>query len=561
MGVQADAVPGRIGRVTIELPGETETGRIEPDMSVRSGDSPRNPTIHALFEEQAARTPHAAAIEFADRRMTYRELNERANQVACRLLDLGVSTGTLVGLCMERSPELIVGTLAILKAGGAYVPLDPRYPDKRLSYMVRDTGAPLVIAHRPTACRLAPALGQARIFWIDSGEMTTGDERAINPEAGATADDLAYVMYTSGSTGRPKGVMVPHRSVVHLVRSTNYCQFGPAEVFLQLAPISVDASTFEIWAALLNGSRLVIMAPGSPSLDEIGTALQRHRVTTAWLTADLFELMVEQRADDLRPLRQIVVDGDVLSPTHVRKALDILDNGVIVNGYGPAESTTFACYYPIDQDRQTSGAVPIGRPMANSTVHLLDDNRRPVPAGSPGELWIGGDGLARGYLNHPELTRQKFVADPFASEPGARMYRTGDLARFRPDGDLEFLGRLDRQVNISGHRIEPEEIEAVLTHHPKVRQAAVVADAGQHGEKRLVAYVVSQTSALIDVAELREYLGRHLPGFMVPTLFVTIDSLPLSPNGKLDRSALTPADPTRPITHEETAVTIAGDRT
>ena len=283
-------------------------------------------------------------------------------------------------------------------------------------------------------------------------------------------------------------------------------------MFLQLAPISFDASTFEIWGALLNGGRLAIMPPRSPGLDELGAAIRRHGVTTLWLTAGLFNLMVEQRIDDLRPLRQLLAGGDVLSPPHVQKALDILEDGVVINGYGPTESTTFACCYRMKKGNRATGSIPIGRPISNTTVHMLDDELRPVPNGSPGELWIGGDGVARGYLNQPELTRQKFVPDPFSSEPGARLYRTGDLARLRPDGNIEFLGRLDNQVKISGHRIEPGEIEAALSQHPDVRQSAVVADAGQRGEKRLVAYVVGvNPPSEVPAALLKDYLAAGWP--------------------------------------------------
>ena len=544
MGVEVDAMHDRVDAGLIEMKDSTERSLNGVSSHETRTDYPRNKTIHGLFEEQVALTPHSVALEFGDRQLNYIALNEQADRIAARLRGLGVGRGTLVGLCMERSPELIVAILAILKAGGAYVPLDPDYPDRRLSFMIRDSRTPLIVAHRPTASRLAPALRKASVFWIDSDNSTSEHDSGTSPELAATADDLAYVMYTSSSTGTPKGVMIAHRGVVRLVRSTNYCQFGTTEVFLQLAPISFDASTFEIWGALLNGGRLAIMPPRFAGLDELGTAIRRHGVTTLWLTVDLFNLMVEQRVDDLRPLRQLLAGGDVLSPPHVQKALEILEDGVVINGYGPTESTTFACCYRMKNGYRTSSSIPIGRPISNTTVHVLDDERRPVSMGSPGELWLGGDGLARGYLNQPELTRQQFVADPFSSEPGARMYRTGDLARLRPDGNIEFLGRRDQQVKISGHRIEPGEIEAALSQHPEVRQSAVVAVAGPRGEKRLVAYVVGVNPASgVEADQLKDYLARHLPAFMIPSVFVNLDSLPLSPNGKVDRSALRPVEP------------------
>jgi amino acid adenylation domain-containing protein len=542
IGVEVDAMQSRIIEQVVEIPGESASGHVVVDSKENGTGYPRDKTIHALFEEQAALTPDSVAIEFEDRRLSYRALNEQANRVAHRLIGLGVGRGTRVGLCMERSPELIVGILAILKAGGAYVPLDPEYPYKRLAFLIRDIGTALLVAHTPTASRLAPSLRLARVFWIESVENDSTHETATNPEIATSAEDLAYIMYTSGSTGMPKGVMVTHRGVVRLVRNTNYCQFGSAEVFLQLAPISFDASTFEIWGALLNGGRLAIMPPRSTGLDELGTAIRQHGVTTLWLTAGLFHLMVEQRVEDLRPLRQLLAGGDVLSPRHVQKALDTLEDGVIINGYGPTESTTFACCHRMTKGYQTGSTIPIGGPISNTTVHVLDDEHRPVPTGSPGELWIGGDGVARGYLNQPELTRQKFVADPYSSLPDARLYRTGDLARLRPDGMVEFLGRLDNQVKIAGHRIEPGEIEAALRQHPDVRQSAVVADAGPRGEKRLVAYVVGANAANVEAAELKDFLGRHLPAYMIPSVFANVDLLPLSPNGKLDRSALPPVE-------------------
>ncbi len=529
------------------MPGETEWLQVLAECNVTRTDYPRTKTIHSLFEEHVALTPHAVAIEFEDRKMSYGELNERANLFAHRLRRKGVGQGILVGLCMERSPEVIVAMLAILKAGGAYVPLDPDYPDNRLAFMLSDTRTPVIAAHRPTARRLASSLRRAEVLWIDSAESDARNETATNPELASTADDLAYVMYTSGSTGTPKGVMIGHRAVVRLVQNTNYCRFDRDQVFLQLAPISFDASTFEIWGALLNGARLAIMPPRSPALDDLGTAIRRHKVTTLWLTSGLFNLMVEQRVHDLRPLKQLLAGGDVLSAPHVQKALEILEDGVIINGYGPTESTTFACCYPMSKGYSTGTTIPIGRPISNTTVCLLDEELRPVPCGTAGELCIGGDGLAGGYLNHPELTRQKFIQDPFSSDPGARLYRTGDLARYGPDGEIEFLGRLDDQIKILGHRIEPGEIEAALWQHPGVRQTAVVAAAGTRGEKRLVAYLVPAVRGKIAPAELKDYLARRLPPYMVPTIFVEIDSLPLSPNGKVDRSALPALEPERAL--------------
>ena len=499
-------------------------------------------TIHELFEEQAAATPSACAVLFEDQELSYAEVNEQANRLARHLIRRGVARGNLIGLCMHRSPELIIGLLGILKAGGAYVPLDPTYPDERLAFMLRDTATRLILTHRPTTRRLESLVHEHQaadsILCLDANAATVATESAGNPAVGATARDLAYVMYTSGSTGNPKGVLVGHRAVVRLVRDTDYCQFGPGEVFLHLAPLAFDASTFEIWGPLLNGSQLALLAPGPFTLDALAAALRRYGVTTLWLPAGLFHLVVEQRVEILGQLRQLVAGGDVLSPTHVGQVLDKLHSGVLINGYGPTESTTFACCYRMKKGYRPGERIPIGRPIANTSVYVLDEQLQPVPAGMIGELYLGGDGLAHGYLNDPVLTQAKFIADPFSSDPAARLYRTGDRVRYLEDGNLEFLGRFDNQVKIQGHRIEPGEIEATLQAHSEVRQTVVVARAQPHGEKQLVAYVVAASRRRFSTDQLKRYLAERLPLYMIPAQIVLVDCLPLNGNGKVDRSAL-----------------------
>ena len=521
-------------------------GRSETrDWNATRTDYPRDRALSALFEEIAAQAPASVALTTAGRDVSYAELNETANRVAWRLIGLGVRRGSLVGLCMERSCDMIAGMLGILKAGGAYVPLDPDYPADRLAFMLRDSRVPVTLVHAPTADRLLPLTGKEGLLSLDAGNADPRRGQATNPEVGVTADDPAYVMYTSGSTGSPKGVTIGHRAVVRLVKGTNYCTFGRDEVFLQLAPVSFDASTFEIWGPLLNGARLALMPPRPPALHEIGGAIKGYGVTTLWLTAGLFHLMVDQRPGDLSTLRQLLAGGDVLSPSHVQRALDAMHDGVVVNGYGPTESTTFACCFRMVKGYRAGATVPIGRPVSNTTVYLLDENLRPVPEGEPGELCVGGDGLAAGYLNAPELTRDKFVPDPFDGDPDARLYRTGDRARRRPDGDLEFLGRIDDQVKILGHRVEPGEVEAVLRSHPEVRQALVAASADDRGETRLVGYVIGNDPDAPSAAVLKEHLGIRLPPYMIPSIFVHVEAFPLSPNGKVDRSAI-PAPERRP---------------
>jgi aspartate racemase len=517
---------------------EKETRRVPREWNHTRTDYPRDKTIHSLFEEETARHPDRVALLFADRELTYGELNQQANRVAHRLRRLGIGARGLVGLCMERSPEIIAGILGILKAGAAYVPLDPEYPDERLAHMLRDTGAPAILAHGPTAGRLAAHPGAPEIICIDSDLSLAVCDGADNPSSDATADDLAYVMYTSGSTGTPKGVMIGHRAVVRLVRNTNYCGFGLNEVFLLLAPASFDASTFEIWGPLLNGARLAIMPPHPPALDELGEAIRRYGVTNLFLTTALFNLMVDQRVADLKPLRRLLNGGELASPAHFRKAIEQLGDGAVLHVYGPTESTTFASWHRLTKEDQLDACVPIGRPISNTTIYLLDENLRQVPVGSKGELCIGGDGLAHGYLNSPELTQQKFVPNPFSDEPGSRLYRTGDLARYHSDGAIEFLGRVDSQVKILGHRIEPGEIEATLWQHPAVSQAVVVASTSRRGDKRLVAYWIGNGASCPTVTQLKDYLAQRLPQYMIPSIFIPLERFPLSPNGKVDRSAL-----------------------
>jgi amino acid adenylation domain-containing protein len=508
-----------------------------------ASEYPRNLCIHQLFEQEVARRPDAVAIRFADEQLTYRQVNERANQIAHRLRKLGVGPEVMVGTLLDRSLDLVVGLLGILKAGGAFVPLDPSYPMERLEFMAADIAAPVMLVQDSVVQRLGfpgisnPAWLHGKSLSFEQNRADIAQESVENPTNQTTADNLAYVMYTSGSTGQPKGVMVSHRAVVRLVKNTNYIDLNEREVFLQFSPISFDASTLEIWGALLNGGCLAMMPPEKQSLSELGTAIRRYGVTTLWLTAGLFNVMVEQRVEDLKPLRQLVAGGDALSPAHVRKALENLPGCRLINGYGPTEGTTFTCCHTISVEDAEGSSIPIGRPIANTQVYLLDSENQLVPSGEAGELCIGGDGLARGYLNQPELTAAKFVRHPFRDEPEARIYKTGDLARYRPDGTIEFLGRSDNQVKISGYRIELGEIETVVMQYPSVRSTVVVARQDTPGEKKLVAYVVASEQGC-SFAELRVYLQQKLPAYMMPSAFVLMDALPLSPNGKVDRALL-----------------------
>ncbi len=464
---------------------EAEQHQLLTEWNQTQADYPKDACIHQLFEAQVEKTPLSVAVVFENQQLTYHQLNQRANQLAHHLQSLGVQPEVLVGICVERSLEMVVGLLGILKAGGAYVPLDPNYPQQRLSYMLADSGVEVLLSQQSLLESLPEH--QAQVVCLDSDWGAIEQHTQDNLDVGVCPDNLAYVIYTSGSTGKPKGVSIIHQGVVRLVKETNYASLTCQEVFLQLAPISFDASTFEIWGSLLNGAKLVVMYAHTPTLEEIAGVIEKYQVTTLWLTAALFHLMEEQQLEKLKSVRQLLAGGDVLSPLHVEKVIKFLPECQLINGYGPTENTTFTCCYLVKQSRLNRTSVPIGRPIANTQIYILDSNLQPVPIGVPGELYIGGDGLARGYLNRPELTQEKFIPNPFDK---SKLYKTGDLARYLPDGNIEFLGRLDHQVKIRGFRIEPGEIEAALVKQPAVRETIVLAREDNPGNKRLVAYVV-----------------------------------------------------------------------
>ena len=519
---------------TLPLVDPAELRRLLVEWNATATDYPRERSIHGLFEDQAAATPEAIALVHDGATLTYRELDRQANRLAHHLRGLGVGAGSPVGLWMDRSADVVVAILAILKAGGAYAPFDLQAPPERIAFMLRDASIDLVVTQERMLARL-PTDGSRRLC-LDTARTAIAAQPDTAPENHSTGDCLAYIMYTSGSTGEPKGVSVTHRNVVHLVRGTDYARLGPDEVLLQLAPLSFDASTFEIWGALLNGGRLAVPPPGVISVDELGTFLADHAVTTLWLTAGLFHQVVDERIQALRPLRQLLAGGDVLSVPHVRRVLETLPDCRLVNGYGPTEGTTFSCCHTIAEGAELRGSVPIGRPIANTRVYVLDRHGQPAPIGVPGELWIAGDGLARGYVGRPELTAERFVVRRLTETLEERLYRSGDVVRWLDNGTLEFLGRLDGQVKIRGFRVELGEVESTLAQHPRVRDAAVIARPRPDGERRLVAYVVADGPPA--PRELREHLRTRLPEYMVPAAFVAVERLPLTSNGKVDRARL-----------------------
>ncbi|MDB9402876.1 amino acid adenylation domain-containing protein, partial [Microcystis sp. CS-574] len=529
---------------------ESETNQLLIEWNNTQVDYPEYKCIHQLFEEQVERTPNAVAVTYENESLTYRELNNRANQLAHYLRKLGVKPDELVGICLERSLDMIVGLLAILKVGGAYVPIDPDYPQERISFMLQDTQVKILLTCESLQNSLPNH--QAIVICLDKDWPQINQTSQENLNSAVSAANLAYVIYTSGSTGKPKGVEVIHRSVNRLLFGVNYAHLDATQRFLQMAPIAFDASTFEIWGALLHGARCVIFTEDIPTATSLRNAIDKHGITILWLTAALFNKIIDDNSQALSGIKQLLIGGEALSVAHVHKALETLPLTQIINGYGPTESTTFTCCYPIPKQLEaTIKSIPIGCPISNTQVYILDNYLQPVPIGVVGELHIAGAGLAKGYLNRPELTQEKFIPNPFekdevipptplnkgGNEP-SKLYKTGDLARYLPDGNIEYLGRIDNQVKIRGFRIELGEIESLLNQNEAVQSSCVIVREDNLGDKRLVAYVVPQLEINLTINEIRQFLRAKLPDYMVPTAFVLLDTFPLTPNGKIDRRAL-----------------------
>ncbi|WP_286191373.1 non-ribosomal peptide synthetase, partial [Comamonas sp. JC664] len=522
----------------LPLVGREEQQRVVKAWSGVVTEYPREKSLPALFEAQVERTPDAVAVEYEGERLTYGELNRRANQLAHHLRAMGVGPEVRVGLCVERSPELVVSVLGILKAGGVYVPLDVSYPLERLAWMSRDAAVKVLVGQGELlrTLRIADVTSTVSVDTEWDALIATQPER--NPLPYVSGENLAYVMFTSGSTGKPKGVGVPHRAVSRLVLGTDFARFGPEEVWLQLAPISFDASTLELWGALLHGSKLVVYPAGTPSLEELGRKLGEAGVTSLWLTAALFEQMQARQPQALAKVKQLLAGGDALPVARVKERL--ASGQVLINGYGPTENTTFSSTYRMEKPEDVGATVSIGRPVPNTTTYVLDAQLNPAPVGVPGELYVGGYGLAVGYVGRPELTAERFVPSPFGD--GERLYRTGDVVRWLGNGTLEFLGRADTQVKVRGYRIELGEVEAALATHVGVNEAVVVAREDGAEGKRLVAYVTVQEGAEVEAGALRSHVKQRLPEYMVPSAYVVLEALPLTPNGKLDRKALPAPD-------------------
>lgn len=500
--------------------------------------------IHELFEAQVDRTPNQPAVVSEAGALSYSELNQRANQLARELRGVGVAPKARVAICLERGFDLIIAILAVLKAGGAYVPLDPTYPEERLRFMLDDSEPSAVLTHTSLRSLFSEVPLGVPVLDVTAPTLPRRDRPATNLERpgdlGAT--DLAYLMYTSGSTGQPKGVMVEHRSVVRLVQNANYVDFKLPFTMGQISNIAFDASTFEIWGALLNGGQLAVISKMDllqPA--DFGRQLRALNVSVLFLTTALFQELVKTRPGVLSGIRQLLFGGEACDYQIVRAASQDQPGRRLVHVYGPTETTSFASFFPVT-DLEARTVVPIGRPISNTQLYILDQHQQAVPVGVPGELYIGGPGVARGYWRRPELTAERFLADPFGSGVGDRLYKTGDRARWLPDGNVEFIGRNDNQVKLRGFRIELGEIDARLSEYPGVHQAVVLLREDTPGRKRLVAYYTSDAGAQVSAAELRSHLQTCLPEHMVPFAYVQLGVMPFTPNGKLDRAALPPPD-------------------
>jgi len=529
--------------------GDGQTPLTDPTSEL---NNPGQDGLHTLFQRRVSAHPDAPAVRHDGDVLTYRELDHAANALAHRLRDANVTPGDVVGLLAHRSLQSVIAMVAVLKAGASYLPLDPEYPNDRLTFLLNDAEASAVLVHddyRGRAGELTSYSGSVLAFDdpMDTGARTD----TAPPNGGTTAADRAYVIYTSGSTGRPKGVECTHRGLIRISFDKADWGFPTGGVSLHVTSLSFDPSQHEVWATLLNGGCLVILPDATPSLDRIADLIRRYDVTFAALSTGLFHLMVDHRLDDLKTLRWLQVGGDVMSPAHAAKARAAAPDTRIINAYGPTENGVITCRFDLTAEGWTDGPVPIGRGIDGSTVHILDDDMKPVPQGSIGQLCSGGDGVAIGYLGQPDLTAEKFVPDPFCDTPGARLYLTGDLVRMQPGGLIEFHGRVDRQVKINGKRVELDEIENGLREDTDLADAIItIRDAGSEA-KRIAAYLKPQGETpeserhafgQLIIARFKE----RFPAHMIPADVVVMDAFPLTAAGKVDRAKLpAPAAPVR----------------
>ncbi|MNB91829.1 Linear gramicidin synthase subunit B [compost metagenome] len=489
-------------------------------------------SIHQLFESKASSSPTAVAIVSDEIHITYEDLNAQANRLARYLQTIGIQSGSFVALGMNRSPEMITALLAILKLGAAYVPIDPLLPEERILYMLQDTGSQVLL----TMSRDRVEWPSMNVTLLPLDRLRNDIDRQLseNLNINLHPESAAYVNYTSGSTGLPKGVVVPHRGVVRLVQPDHYIELSVNDVVLQGSTISFDAATFEIWGSLCNGATLALLNVQTPSLAELGEAIQRYNVTAMWMTSGLFTVMVDESIQGLSGLKSLLVGGDLVSPVHVRKVKEAYPELEVINGYGPTENTTFTCCHRISADDYKGDSIPIGRPINGTYVHILNARLEPVPIGVAGELYIGGEGLAIGYLNLPDLNAQQFIESPFCQ--GERLYRSGDLVRWLPDGNIAYIGRADHQVKVRGFRVELGEIQTRLLRTDKVKKALVTARRDEQGLMELIAYVVPHDNESIE--QIKKEMTDKLPAYMMPSHWIQLEALPLTANGKFDHKNL-----------------------
>ncbi|MBE9224327.1 amino acid adenylation domain-containing protein [Phormidium sp. LEGE 05292] len=506
---------------------------------------PANLCVHQLFEAQVRERPNAIALKFGKQQFTYQELNQGSNQLARYLQKLGISSEMPVGICLERGAEAIAAMLAILKAGGAYVPLDPSYPPERLHFMLEDAGIKVVLTHENWADSLQT--DKTKVICLEREWDFIAKELDENLFNACKSDQLAYIIYTSGSTGTPKGVMIPHRAINRLVCQTNYLQIEPTDCIAQVANLAFDAATFEIWGALLNGAQLIgIDRETTLSPTEFVTELQQQQISILFLTTALFNQTVSQIPAAFRSLKYLLFGGEIANVDRVRTVLQQGKPQHLIHVYGPTENTTFSTWYEVQEIPENSTTIPIGKAIANTQVYLLDANLNPVPAGVNGEIYLSGDGLALGYLNRPELTAKRFinykskneaVETLYTTSLPSKFYKTGDRALYHSDGNLEFLGRTDYQIKIRGFRVELGEIETIIAQHPMVETAVVIVREVEN-ERQLIAYFVPKKLMIPTERELRSFLKTKLPAYMLPAIFVMLNKLPLTVNGKVDQKAL-----------------------
>ncbi|MEH1847549.1 MAG: amino acid adenylation domain-containing protein, partial [Nostoc sp.] len=528
----------RVGEIPMLT--ELERHQLLVEWNETACEYPTDKCIHQLFEEQVQRTPSSVAVVFENQQLTYQELNHRANQLAHYLLSLGVGKEVLVGICVERSIEMVVGILGILKAGGAYVPLDPAYPQQRLSYMLTDSGVQVLLTHSELSSSLLSHSAQVVCLDTDWGVIEQYSQH--NQDAGVASQNLVYVIYTSGSTGVPKGVMNTHMGVHNRLRWMQQSYpLTSSDRVVQKTPFSFDVSVWEFFWPLLTGARIVVALPeGHKDSTYLVNLIFQQQITTIHFVPSMLQVFLQEpNSGNCSSLKRVFCSGEALPFELTQRFFSKLECE-LHNLYGPTEASIDVTFWPC-LPQENLQIVPIGRPISNTQIYILNKHYQPVPIGVLGELYIGGDGLARGYLNRPELTCEKFIANPFCDGKSERLYKTGDLARHLSDGNIEFLGRIDNQVKIRGFRIELGEIEAVLNTHPQIQQAVVIATGDIPGNKRLIAYVVPRDESLT-TNQLREFLLRKLPEYMVPSAFVTLDTLPLTPNGKIDKKALPAPD-------------------